>query len=921
MAEACGVRSVQHELAQVALDASEPLSIRKQAASAVCLIADDQTKLKLKPLATADVPEDHDDELKGLALSAVWPQHLTADELFAALTPPKKETFFGTYYRFLSAALARHLEGNQLVAGLNWAERQTMRSKLPDAFAAAMDAIMMRGWQQVNEPNVLPAFARAALSRVRHHDDIVGGISATPFSEALAQEPEKRRLLVSAIIPLLSDPLRDPFWLIYSGKRLVGKDDLPWLIDVLKTTDSETGQQILAQIIRMIFDIADPLHQEAIFVESQNNEALANAFAWLLVPIQLGSPEADGAKELHEAEVSLASLMQRSADPQQAGPAPHERVEGLLRECESVDSAAWWRLNLVLMLEARSVHYAGELESDLTALPGWVQADDQTRGRIVKAARRYVAEQAPNTVDDVRRWLDQHVLCRPTFAGYRALLLLLQTDPEQLAALPQAAWKTWAPIIIAYPVPMGTADDEPHKKLAQAAYSHAPDEVIETLMLTIDKENDEGEHIFVIRKLEDCWDARLGSALLVKAKDAQLKPRCMGSLLHDLLLHGVEGATTFAQSLVPLPPPTSPEERSRAVVAARELMCNAEDGGWPVVWPVIVQDADFGREVITGIAHTLDSPAATIGRWLSEEQLADLYVWLVNQYPYEEGPDASGVGFVTPWQSAAELRDSVLTHLKQRGTDQACEAIRRVAAQFPELHWLKWALLDAQALARRNTWSPPHPSHILRMAADRNTRLVQTGEQLLNLLAESIRRLEKELQEGEPPAAIHLWNETSVGYAKEYTPKDEDRLSDYIKRHLAADLNQRGIAVDREVQIMRGDKTDIHVTAVVRQPDGNSYDSIKAIIETKGCWHAELHNAMETQLAQRYLKDSGCPHGLYVVGWFNCDRWQEGTARRQAAARAGTDIQQLQGKLDAQAAELSQGSLTVRALVLNAALS
>jgi len=293
----------------------------------------------------------------------------------------------------------------------------------------------------------------------------------------------------------------------------------------------------------------------------------------------------------------------------------------------------------------------------------------------------------------------------------------------------------------------------------------------------------------------------------------------------------------------------------------------------------------------------------------------------VNQYPYEEGPDASGVGFVTPWQSAAELRDSVLTHLKQRGTHQACEAIRRITAEFPGLHWLRWTLLDAQALARRNSWSPPHPADILQMASDPNTRLVESGAQLLSVVTESIGRLQKKLQEGEPPAAIDLWNEITEGGTTRHTPKDEGRLSDYVKRHLETDLGQRGIVVNREVQIIRGDKTDIHVAAVVRQPDANTYDSIRAIIEVKGCWHRELDTAVETQLVDRYLKDSGCPHGLYLVGWFNCDPWQEDTPRRRAAARAGTDVQHLQRRLDDQAAALSGGTMTVRALVLNAALS
>jgi predicted NACHT family NTPase len=916
IARACQLRSAQEEVADIALDASEPVSLRQRAAAAVRDMADDQTKLRLKPLATAQIPEDQDDELKGLALSTVWPEHLTADELFAALTPPKNEGLLGMYHRFLSYDLAWHLEGDQLATALEWVERQTIRSKLPYAFGAAMDAIMMCGCQHLDEPDVVPAYARAALSRLRQHDEIVGGISASRFSELVAQVPEKRRLLVSAIVPLMSDPSRDAFWLTYPGNQLVGKDDLLWLIDLLKATDSDKGQRILAEIIRMCFDIGDPVHQRAIYTESQESAALADAFAWLLKPVELNSPEAARLMEWHKARERLE---QRAVEPEDLdASARRERVEDLLRECEAGDSSAWWRLNWAMMLGPGSLIYPGELESDLTQLPGWTEADDQTRGRIVKAAGRYVAEQAPNTADGVHRWVGQQVVHPPTFAGYRALLLMMHIVPEFVDALPQSVWEIWAPIIVAYPIPMGTPDDEPHIRLTQAAYCHTPHKVIDTLLLMIDKENDEGEHIFVTRKLEGSWDGRLGTALLTKAKDARLKPGCMGSLLHDLLLHRVDGATAFAQSLVPLR--TNPEKRSRAVVAARELLCHGEHGGWSVVWPAIVQDPDLGREVIQGIAHTLDFPAATIAERLSEEQLADLYIWLVDQYPYDDGPAHSGVGFVTPWQSTAEFRDSILTQLKQRGTPEACDAIRQIIAEFPRLHWVKWVLMEAQGLARRRTWSPPQPSEILQMASDRNARLVQSGTQLLGAVIESIGRLETTLQEGEPPAAIDLWNEIKRGGVVKFTPKDEGRLSDYVKRHLEADLGQRGIIANREVQIMRGDKTDIHVAAVVQRPDGNTYDSIRAIIEVKGCWHAELDTAMKTQLVGQYLEDSGCPNGLYMVGWFNCGSWDEDTPRRRAAARAGIDIEDLRGKLDAQASALSKQGLTVRALVLNAAL-
>jgi hypothetical protein len=67
---------------------------------------------------------------------------------------------------------------------------------------------------------------------------------------------------------------------------------------------------------------------------------------------------------------------------------------------------------------------------------------------------------------------------------------------------------------------------------------------------------------------------------------------------------------------------------------------------------------------------------------------------------------------------------------------------------------------------------------LLRLGRDRKLRLVESGEQLLEVIIESLRRLEEELQ-GETPAAPDLWNRLPDGALR---PKSENELSDYVVR-------------------------------------------------------------------------------------------------------------------------------------------
>ena len=116
---------------------------------------------------------------------------------------------------------------------------------------------------------------------------------------------------------------------------------------------------------------------------------------------------------------------------------------------------------------------------------------------------------------------------------------------------------------------------------------------------------------------------------------------------------------------------------------------------------------------------------------------------------------------------------------------------------------------------------------------------------------------------------------------KTFRPKDENAISDYIKIHLDEDIRSKGIIINREVQIHRGEKTDIHVDAVIEDIDNGYFNSISVIIEVKGCWNNELSNAMQTQLIEKYLKNNNCKHGLYLIGWFNTKKWDEGDYRKK----------------------------------------
>lgn len=491
--------------------------------------------------------------------------------------------------------------------------------------------------------------------------------------------------------------------------------------------------------------------------------------------------------------------------------------------------------------------------------------------------------------------------------------------PEVLSDLNPELWEKWTPTILDYPG-LGSKEEELHLDLVVEAYRSSPNKVVETVLFLIDADEGSRRYQFVTRNLKQCWDGRIAEALLEKARDERLESYFLEMLLDDLLNHGSNEAEELARSI--MASDHGDEKIERTVIVARALIFETEGSGWSFLWPIMQSDTDFARKVIESIASDARHSGVPQER-LSEEQVADLYIWMVRQYPHSEylwAPSKSGtLTAIGPKESLGMWRDDLLKHLQTRGTAESSRQISRIASEFPEQESLKWTLYMAEAETRRKSWSAPEPRDVLTLASGEAKRLIQNGDQLLDVLVESLERLEDRLQ-GVTPLAPALWNECN----DTCTPKGEEWLSDFVKQHLEQDLSvERGILVNREVVIRkgegsgRGERTDMLVEAVV--PNSDRYNVITAIIETKGCWNPELHTAMKDQLVDRYLAENDrCSHGLYLVGWFYCEQWDDTHPHKKRTPKY--DLEAAREKFRDQAQSLSDEDTHVKSVVLDTAL-
>lgn len=133
--------------------------------------------------------------------------------------------------------------------------------------------------------------------------------------------------------------------------------------------------------------------------------------------------------------------------------------------------------------------------------------------------------------------------------------------------------------------------------------------------------------------------------------------------------------------------------------------------------------------------------------------------------------------------------------------------------------------------------------------------------------------------------------------------------SDNLKDHLLSELRDRHVVINREVEIRPrrgqkpGEETDLHIVA------STHIDQVELIVEVKGSWNKGVISDMEKQLADRYLIENACAHGLYLVGWFECHKKRK---RRGTSTPAG-----LESALVKNATTLCRDGKTIKAMVIN----
>ena len=192
-----------------------------------------------------------------------------------------------------------------------------------------------------------------------------------------------------------------------------------------------------------------------------------------------------------------------------------------------------------------------------------------------------------------------------------------------------------------------------------------------------------------------------------------------------------------------------------------------------------------------------------------------------------------------------------------------------VASEFDQPRpQMQWYLRQSTERWRMKSWNPPTVADVTRLLLDSKAHLVTTSEDLLEVVIESLQRLQRRITDTANPLVYDFWFVGTVRNTDlNHGPHYEKQIAQRIAAWLQDDVQYRHpTVINREVVPRQGQRTDITVEAPLRS--GNETLVPKVIIEIKGNWHAEVRTACGTQLVRTYLQNQVHAAGIYLVAWF-----------------------------------------------------
>jgi hypothetical protein len=462
---------------------SESLRIRVTALYALVGVAENVDPDRLKKFALEPQSVDADDDLKGLALRVLFPSHISAEDVFKHLTPPKNESLYSSYSSFLSYHLPDQLTKSQMLSvALDWCFSVISDAELSHRFESLIDRIIRKAIDFLNVPDIATKLGQTAVLRMSKKYRLIDTDQKDLF-QRLDQVQRRSLLRAMFVAPFPSDESQGIG--LYKMTDLILESDFEWLVEQVRDFSDSKWKALGIDLLRQSYSFSNPEFLE-VLKRPENETFTQIAFAGYFDEIVFGSAQEIEARTRYQQMLEWSQ--QEEDKPLMPGPAERVKIYLDMPAGRISNRDRWWHLTRELTLEPKGNRYRNFHILDVRDLPGWKSANAQTRQRLIDVAKLFLQDADPQGF----------VHSDIATAGYKALALLFN---EGALESQEVAWGKWCEVVLS--INHDGQNKDPARGLVLAAYFAAPDQFRQSLRKVVFDEADRHRHLFVLNLLDD----------------------------------------------------------------------------------------------------------------------------------------------------------------------------------------------------------------------------------------------------------------------------------------------------------------------------------------------------------------------------------------------------------------------------------
>jgi len=775
-------------LLQVACCADESTVVRSRALSVLQGPFTPAMLVRLRQLMHVNARPEGDDDLLGAALGLLWDADaLDIEAVIDALRPPRGRARYGWYGRFVWKLPSRVVERSGAAGLVRLLQQLTTRwaELKPRRFDLTMGQLVEGGLTLAVSTMDAPGMVEAAGGLMAQTIDLQRFSSGAGLSRALARKSEGRRLLLRHLCER-----GDSIPVIVRMRLLDTEVDLDWMLASIEATDDP------APYLEVCLAHTWPPEAflELLGLYHRDPRRYAALESW--VKVDLGTESAKAQRHAHERRLAMLPTA-RYKEELSARAVDGEALSKLTSGIDKPVEVAW--REVLNGMESR-----GGRDDPEVYLPIWAELEPSLRASMLSVGLGFLREVIP-PADDV--WPKTSLVTRVLLEGHKALVLLEAFASEWLDQLPSEAWSRWLPALFLL--------HEFKRPTLQRAIDRAPEGVLRLLNQVLAAAN-ATRATGVLDKLRPFWRPGWTAVL----RDALATPSGVSPI-------ALPGIVTFCWSVKP--------ELAREFVA----VAFDEDSGWQwddnslaqifvgllgaapnefqgIFWERTEHNVALRERILLGVIGTayLES--------LETESLLSVWLWMLERYPSSQDPraladeseSAWGTRTLTPRDHLGDLRKECQDALVLRGTWEVVDAMREAARRFRDEDTLRWALGDAERIARARTWTPAGLLELLRLARDPDRRVVYEQAHLIVLL--------RELMTAERLRVRDFWERVP---GDRFQPVLEVQLRYRLASFVRCELER--CVVNREVVV---EDAEGRFTVTTRVPGGPAHERLDVVV-------------------------------------------------------------------------------------------